>query len=70
MRSFAFAAFVLPVLGQPTLKHVGRQTTTSEPQSMCGAPDAYEIIDGTPWIVYSMNYNYEVRRTCPQFLLR
>ncbi|KAI3399595.1 hypothetical protein diail_6234 [Diaporthe ilicicola] len=25
----------------------------------CGAPDAYEVLSGTPWIVYSMNYNYK-----------
>ncbi|ORY60955.1 concanavalin A-like lectin/glucanase domain-containing protein [Pseudomassariella vexata] len=25
----------------------------------CGAPNAYELISGTPWIVYSMNYNYQ-----------
>ncbi|KAI0153352.1 concanavalin A-like lectin/glucanase domain-containing protein [Pestalotiopsis sp. NC0098] len=26
--------------------------------SYCGEPNAYEILSGTPWIVYSMNYNY------------
>lgn len=25
----------------------------------CGAPNAYQVISNTPWIVYSMNYNYE-----------
>lgn len=25
----------------------------------CGAPDAYQVLAGTPWIVYSMNYNYQ-----------
>ncbi|ROV90517.1 hypothetical protein VMCG_09829 [Cytospora schulzeri] len=25
----------------------------------CGAPNAYQVISDTPWIVYSMNYNYE-----------
>lgn len=25
----------------------------------CGAPDAYKVISGSPWIVYSMNYNYQ-----------
>lgn len=25
----------------------------------CGAPNDYEILPNTPWIVYSMNYNYE-----------
>ncbi|KAI4595294.1 hypothetical protein KJ359_006968 [Pestalotiopsis sp. 9143b] len=26
--------------------------------SYCGEPNAYDILSGTPWIVYSMNYNY------------
>lgn len=25
----------------------------------CGAPDDYEVLSNTPWIVYSMNYNYQ-----------
>lgn len=25
----------------------------------CGAPNEYEVLMGTPWIVYSMNYNYK-----------
>ena len=36
------------------------RSTTSQPQNMCGAPDASEIINNTPWIVYSMNYDYQV----------
>lgn len=26
--------------------------------NFCGAPNDYQVIDNTPWIVYSMNYNY------------
>ncbi|KAF6838499.1 xyloglucan-specific endo-beta-1,4-glucanase A [Colletotrichum musicola] len=28
-------------------------------KTFCGAPNAYEVLMGTPWIVYSMNYNYK-----------
>ncbi|KAK6076421.1 xyloglucan-specific endo-beta-1,4-glucanase A [Seiridium cupressi] len=43
-------------------------TSTSTPQAestetltstFCGAPDSYEVLSGTPWIIYSMNYNYQ-----------
>lgn len=27
--------------------------------NFCGAPNSYEVLSGTPWIVYSMNYNYQ-----------
>ncbi|ETS84604.1 hypothetical protein PFICI_02629 [Pestalotiopsis fici W106-1] len=27
--------------------------------SYCGEPNSYKILSGTPWIVYSMNYNYQ-----------
>lgn len=33
--------------------------TTSSATQYCGAPNSYEIISDTPWIVYSMNYNYQ-----------
>ncbi|KAF3019264.1 Mucin-5B [Neopestalotiopsis sp. 37M] len=35
---------------------VAAETLTA---SYCGVPNSYEILSGTPWIVYSMNYNYE-----------
>lgn len=25
----------------------------------CGSPNEYEVLSGTPWIIYSMNYNYQ-----------
>lgn len=25
----------------------------------CGAPNDYQVLSNTPWIVYSMNYNYQ-----------
>lgn len=42
----------------PTFSDISTRASTA-PQNMCGAPDASEIITGTPWIVYSMNYNYQ-----------
>lgn len=33
---------------------VHRQT-----EQYCGAPNANQVLSGTPWIVYSMNYNYQ-----------
>ncbi|KAK4609245.1 Endoglucanase cel12A [Fulvia fulva] len=29
------------------------------PQNLCGAPNEFAIIEGCPWIVYSMNYAYQ-----------
>ncbi|KZL64835.1 xyloglucan-specific endo-beta- -glucanase a, partial [Colletotrichum incanum] len=28
-------------------------------KTFCGAPNDFEVLMGTPWIVYSMNYNYK-----------
>lgn len=42
----------------PTFNTLSTRATTAA-KNMCGAPDSSEIIDGTPWIVYSMNYNYQ-----------
>ncbi|KAI1342764.1 family 12 glycoside hydrolase [Xylariaceae sp. FL0016] len=53
MRTTSFLA--LPALAAALPSKLGaRQTST-----FCGAPNDYEIIAGTPWIVYSMNYNYQ-----------
>lgn len=41
----------------PTNEDVSSGAATSS--SYCGAPNDYEVISDTPWIVYSMNYNYE-----------
>ena len=57
--STALFALVATATALPTFPAIASRSTTSQPQNMCGAPDASEIIDGTPWIVYSMNYNYQ-----------
>lgn len=33
--------------------------STADSTNFCGAPNDYEVIANTPWIVFSMNYNYE-----------
>lgn len=33
--------------------------STEAATKFCGAPNDYQVISDTPWIVYSMNYNYE-----------
>ncbi|KAI0127082.1 concanavalin A-like lectin/glucanase domain-containing protein [Xylariales sp. AK1849] len=37
----------------------GLATEELATETLCGAPNAYEILSGTPWIVYSMNYNFQ-----------
>ncbi|KAI8207919.1 Xyloglucan-specific endo-beta-1,4-glucanase A [Colletotrichum sp. SAR 10_65] len=34
-------------------------TAAAAETQFCGAPNDYEVLMGTPWIVYSMNYNYK-----------
>ncbi|KAI1864099.1 hypothetical protein JX265_007396 [Neoarthrinium moseri] len=42
-----------------------KPTTEALTASYCGAPNSYEILTGTPWIVFSMNYNYQsISGTC------
>lgn len=43
---------LLPVL-------VATASAASPTSTFCGAPNAYEVLTGTPWIIYSMNYNYQ-----------
>jgi hypothetical protein len=50
---FHASSFVLPAL-------VASVSGASQPTSTyCGAPNAYEVLSGTPWIIFSMNYNYQ-----------
>jgi xyloglucan-specific endo-beta-1,4-glucanase len=42
----------------PTFSQLASRSSTAA-QNFCGAPDSYSVISGTPWIVYSMNYNYQ-----------
>jgi xyloglucan-specific endo-beta-1,4-glucanase len=34
-------------------------TAEQATSTYCGSPNQYEILSNTPWIVYSMNYNYQ-----------
>lgn len=61
MRAFAtttLLALAAAASTMPTTSLVERQTS-ARPRNMCGAPNDSELIDGTPWIVFSMNYNYQ-----------
>lgn len=40
------------------LPTIASRASTQPSKNFCGAPDASEVILGTPWIVYSMNYAY------------
>ena len=48
-----FLASLAAALPSPTLST--RATTTR----LCGAPNASLLIPSSPWIVFSMNYNYQ-----------
>ncbi|PNS15654.1 hypothetical protein CAC42_4106 [Sphaceloma murrayae] len=53
--STVLALLVSSSTAHPTL--AARQTPAAK--DFCGSPNAYEVIPSTPWIVYSMNYNYQ-----------
>ncbi|KAH8195797.1 hypothetical protein TruAng_010040 [Truncatella angustata] len=42
-----------------TSSPVVAESTEALTATYCGVPNAYQILSGTPWIVYSMNYNYQ-----------
>ncbi|KAK4952323.1 hypothetical protein LTR17_002367 [Elasticomyces elasticus] len=48
----------------PTIATISSRASTPA-SNHCGAPDSSVIVSGTPWIVYSMNYNYQdIDGTC------
>lgn len=51
-------AATVAVTAMPTTSLLSRQTSAT-PRNMCGTPNDSELIPGTPWIVFSMNYNYQ-----------
>ena len=66
MLSFAptvLLALAAAVNGLPT-SSLSKRAESATPRNMCGAPNDSELIWGTPWIVFSMNYNYKVRYPC------
>ncbi|KAI0016159.1 family 12 glycoside hydrolase [Xylariomycetidae sp. FL0641] len=54
MRTSLLAALPAMVAARPS-----SLSRRADPKSYCGAPEASEVIFGTPWIVFSMNYNYQ-----------
>ncbi|RMJ13339.1 hypothetical protein CDV36_007020 [Fusarium kuroshium] len=36
-----------------------RRASGQPTSTFCGAPNEFEVISGSPWIVFSMNYNYQ-----------
>ncbi|KAJ4328947.1 hypothetical protein N0V84_000517 [Fusarium piperis] len=36
-----------------------RRVNGQPASTFCGAPNEFEVISGSPWIVFSMNYNYQ-----------
>jgi len=42
----------------PTFDSLSARAATA-PGTYCGKPNADQVISGTPWIVFSMNYNYQ-----------
>ncbi|KAL6408908.1 glycosyl hydrolase family 12 [Ilyonectria robusta] len=52
-----FALLALEAAALPSFAAgLKRDTLTS---TYCGAPNQYEVLSGTPWIIFSMNYNYQ-----------
>ncbi|KAI7202939.1 hypothetical protein D0869_12125 [Hortaea werneckii] len=59
----AFFALAATSSAMPTFSSLSRRatsyTTSAAAQNLCGTPDDSVILDGTPWIVYNMMYNYQ-----------
>ncbi|KAF4463129.1 Xyloglucan-specific endo-beta-14-glucanase A [Fusarium albosuccineum] len=50
----------LAVNALATGHHHGLRRRAGEPSAtLCGAPNESQLITGSPWIVFSMNYNYQ-----------
>ncbi|KAK5168100.1 uncharacterized protein LTR77_006668 [Saxophila tyrrhenica] len=60
---YSFAATALLALAATVsaipVSQVERRQSYPAPKDMCGAPNESLLIPGTPWIVFSMNYNYQ-----------
>lgn len=57
-RSLA-ALFVAATAVSGTAAVAVERASSAATAKFCGAPNDYQVISGTPWIVYSMNYNYK-----------
>ncbi|WZH45737.1 concanavalin A-like lectin/glucanase domain-containing protein [Fusarium acuminatum] len=50
----------LTLQSQVTIKSKATRAAQKEPtKKFCGKPNESEVLFGTPWIVFSMNYNYQ-----------
>lgn len=58
VRTSAAAEIVSTIAASATTVDV-KAASTETATKFCGAPNDYQVISDTPWIVYSMNYNYE-----------
>ncbi|CAK3774461.1 glycoside hydrolase family 12 [Lecanosticta acicola] len=52
-----YHTLLISALAALTHAHPHRRATAAT--NLCGAPNAHQVIDNTPWIVFSMNYNYQ-----------
>jgi len=52
----ALAALTISATAMPTFSSIAKRATTAA-ANLCGMPDDYLVISGTPWIVYNMMYN-------------
>lgn len=57
-RSLA-ALFVAATAVTGTAAAAVERASSAATAKFCGAPNDFQVISGTPWIVYSMNYNYQ-----------
>lgn len=55
----AFFALVATSSALPTFSSISTRQSSTPAQDLCGTPDDSVIVDGTPWIVYNMMYNYQ-----------
>jgi len=51
-------ALLKSALALPASSPISPRSSTA-PENLCGTADDYAIVDGTPWIVYNMMYNYQ-----------
>lgn len=58
-RSLTALLFVAATIVTSTAAAAIERASSAAATQFCGAPNDYEVLSGTPWIVYSMNYNYQ-----------
>ncbi|KAH7121450.1 concanavalin A-like lectin/glucanase domain-containing protein [Dactylonectria macrodidyma] len=56
---FALLALEASAAPSPVSWHSTGLKRDTLASTYCGAPNQYEVLSGTPWIIFSMNYNYQ-----------